>query len=884
MVNTTKICAVRFEHYPPNGAIGVHEVMPRISWQLSHAPRSFQQAEYEIETRVKNHGKPELLEITRRVSSEMQLVPWPSTRALESRDHCSVRVRVRGEKDNSFCEWSESVSLELGLLEPGDWKSDFISGPWSDVDPQTPQPEDLFRKPFATTRTVSTARLYITARGVYEAEINGVRVGDYFLAPGWHEYDHQLQYQTYDVTKLVTDEPGTNCIGIHVAEGWFRGRLGWGGGRRNIWGQQTAVLAQLELHYDDGSSQTVCTDETWLVAHGPILKAELYDGEVFDATAEIKDWTKPSFALDLASWTKARVVTSVKKSRLQSGTKEPTRRLVTLTPSRMIKTPGGKLILDFGQNLVGYLRIRNIQTTRGTHLILKHAEVLDQGELGTRPLRDCRAQDTYIASGNGIESYEPRFTFHGFRYAQIDASTPLIGFDPLRDVSAIRLNKLYQNTKWSIRGNFLSIPTDCPQRDERLGWTGDLAVFSSTATLFYDCFGILQDWLDDLAFGQRVQGDVPPIIVPNVIPHVDENNNPWPAAIWSDVTILTPQALFDETNDKRILERQYESMTSYLAIIPLGEGNDAYLWDPRRFQFGDWLDPNAPPEHPQKALTEPALVANAFLIKSLELVSNIAASLGHCQDQSKYENWCKEARQAFADKFIVSDGRLVSDTQTAYALGICFKLFRSADETQRGGQRLSQIVAESSYKIGTGFAGTPYVCEALVQTGHAGAAYAMLCNEQCPSWLYPITMGATTIWERWDSLRPDGSVNPGEMTSFNHYAFGSISKFLVERVAGLVRVSPGWKRARVQPILCPGITTASASHSTRYGTVSCRWSLAIAEDMVELTIEVVVPPATTMEVIMPGSTAILEVLESGISRFTKSLPYKDYEEAMEISR
>nr|RBQ92250.1 hypothetical protein FVER53263_11748 [Fusarium verticillioides] len=646
---------------------GVHEVMPRISWQLSHAPQNFRQAEYEIETVVKKDGKPELLETTRRVSSEMQLVPWQSPQALESRDRCSVRVRVRGEKETSLCEWSESVSLEVGLLEPGDWKSDFISGPWPDADPKTPQPEDLFRTTFLTKRTVSTARLYITAQGVYEAEINGVRVEDYFLAPGWNEYDHKLQYQTYDVTKLVVEGPSINCIGICVAEGWFKGRLGWGGGRRNIWGQQTAVLAQLELHYDDGASQTVCTDETWLVAHGPILKAELYDGEVFDATAEIKDWTKPSFASDSASWTKARVVACAMKCRLQSGTKEPTRRLLILTPRSMIKTPGGKLILDFGQNLVGYLRIRNIQTTRGTHLVL---------------------------NGKGIESYEPRFTFHGFRYARIDASTPLIGFDPLRDVSAIvchtdmqevghfscsdqRLNKLYQNTKWSIRGNFLSIPTDCPRRDERLGWTGDLAVFASTATLFYDCFGILQDWLDDLAFGQRVQGGVPPMMVPNVIPHVDENNSPWPAAIWRDVTILAPQALFEETNEKRILERQYESMTSYLAIIPLGGGKHAYLWDPRRFQFGDWLDPNAPPEHPQKALTEPALVANAFLIKSLELVSNIAASLGHSQDQFKYQSWCRQARHAFAENFIVSDGRLVSDTQTAYALGICFKLFRT---------------------------------------------------------------------------------------------------------------------------------------------------------------------------------------------------------------
>src|SRR5690242_7591561 len=505
---------VRFEHYRPEHALGIHETAPRISWTyISSKP--FQQQSYNVEiAELSTSGRSEIICNTSISSSDSILVPWPADKPLQSRQRISVKIQGVSEKGEAT-SWSEPSILETGLLSPSDWQAHRITGP-NARDGTKSHPEQLFRKTFELRQQAASARLYITAQGLYEAAINGVRVGDYFLAPGFTEYKDRLQYQTYDVCELL--RPGKNCIGVRVAEGWYNGRIGFEGGKRNIWGDRNTLIAQLEVVSEHGSMQQVVTDETWSVTEGPIRLAEIYDGEKYDATKEVDGWSTGEDGGQ--PWLSVRVLDPLpERTKLVAGYGEPVRRIETVTPIEQITTPAGKTIFDFGQNLVGYVRIKKVLGKAGHKITLKHAEVLENGELGTRPLRDCKATDEYTLKGSDkIESWEPRFTFHGFRYAQIDnwpEGWPLTdGIEAVVchtdmqraghfECSDSNLSKLYQNVCWSMRGNFLSIPTDCPQRDERLGWTGDLALFAPTAAYIYQCTGILKNWHTDLAVCQK---------------------------------------------------------------------------------------------------------------------------------------------------------------------------------------------------------------------------------------------------------------------------------------------------------------------------------------------------------------------------------------------
>ncbi|KAF4443934.1 DHA14-like major facilitator efflux transporter (MFS transporter) [Fusarium acutatum] len=798
-----KVIDFRFEHYRPGNTLGIDETKPRISWRFEGGSSNLEQDAYEIElTKIGPKSRqPQETKAYKVKSSQTYLVPWPSDEPLHSRQRYAVRARSYLAQESEPTPWSETEFVEAGLLNRQDWSgTQLISAPWSD-EQDKPLPEDLFRKEFSINGGIRSARLYITSHGVYEAEINGKRVGDYFLAPGWTVYEHRLRYQTFDVTELLSD--GENCIGARVAEGWFKGRLGFEGGKRNLHGTRTALFARLETTTKDGTISTVSTDETWKTTHGPIRMAEIYDGEKYDATAEIEGWSTAGSVL--GEWQKVHVLPPLPEdTALVAGSAEPTRRIEAIKPISKIDTPSGKLVLDFGQNLVGYLRIR-VSGSRGHKITLYHAEVLEHGELGTRPLRNCEAKDTYTLRGEGEEVCEPRFTFHGFRYAQID-NWPGSTHDILEKVEAVvchtdmeetgdfscsdgLLNKLWSNVRWSTKGNFLSIPTDCPQRDERLGWTGDLALFAPTATFLYGCHGILNDWLKGLYYEQKKRNGIPPMVSPNTI--VDGLfAQVHPFAIWHDVTVLAPWALWEEHGDSEILAQQYDSMVAWLNAVPTGKAAEKdHLWDSSVFQLADWLDPSAPPDAPQKSATDMMLVANAFLIHSYDIMVRIAEILGN-NDSCVYRAKATTAREQYAKQYISDNGRLTSDSQTAYALAICFNLLPERSQLKLAGERLAGIVRANEYRVGTGFAGTPFVCEALAKTQHMDVAYGMLLSKQCPSWLYPVTMGATTIWERWDSMLPDGSINPGDMTSFNHYAYGAVARFMVERVADAIEPVP----------------------------------------------------------------------------------------------
>jgi len=842
------IADVRFEHL--RDALGIGTLRPRISWTVANAADDWRQAGYEIESYALD-SQPRAK--TGRVDSDAAvLVDWPFA-PLESREQLTLRVRVWG-MDGQASAWSTAVPVEAGLLAPGDWDARFVTPDW-DEDTSTAQPNPLLRHEFEVRAGVAQARLYVTALGVYEAQLNGIVVGDHVLAPGWTSYTHRLRYQTFDVTAMLNE--GTNALGAMLGDGWYRGRLSFGGGRRNIYGDRLALLAQLEISYADGSSERILTDESWRAARGPIVASDIYDGENYDARLERPGWAAVGY--DDHDWVGVRPVER-DLATLFAPSGPPVRRIEEIAPVVISQSPSGRTIIDFGQNLVGWLRL-SVNGPAGHTITLRHAEVLEGGELSIRPLRSALATDHYTLRGGGVETWEPRFTFHGFRYAEVE------GWPGTLDASAIRavvchsdlertgwfecsdalINQLHQNVVWGMRGNFLDVPTDCPQRDERLGWTGDIQVFSPTACFLYDSAGFLQSWLGDLAADQDASGIVP-FVIPNVI-----NGALTPATAWGDAAVIVPWVLYQRYGDKDILAQQFASMCGWVDLIAERAGARR-LWN-TGFQFGDWLDPNAPPSRPADARTSPHVVATAYFARSADLLGQAAGVLGRTDEQARYSALAAEVRAAFNREYVTPNGRVISDATTGYALAIEFALLNSAEQRSYAGARLAALVRDSGYRISTGFVGTPLICDALCHVGAYDTAFRLLNQRECPSWLYPVTMGATTIWERWDSLLPDGSVNSGEMTSFNHYALGAVADWLHRTVAGLAPAAPGYRRLEVQPHPGGGLTHAHARHRTPYGIAEAGWAIADGQ----ITVDVVVPPSTTAGVTLPGNDAVIDV-------------------------
>ncbi|MHC6591529.1 family 78 glycoside hydrolase catalytic domain [Arthrobacter sp. C152] len=837
-----------FEHLPPTpgvGTLGIGLAAPRISWKTTAEPRWRQTAYQLAVTTCGNTWTSGRIE-----SSDSVLVPWEGT-PLESAQRAEVSVRVWGGGDEAASEWSQPSAVETGLLRAEDWTAAAIAPGW-DEDPAADRRPPLLRRAFTLDRPVSSARLYVTAHGLYEVEINGTRVGNDALSPGWTVYGERLRYYTYDVTGHLHD--GDNAIGALLADGWYRGRIGFRGGHANLYGDNVALLAQLQITHDDGSVTVIGTDETWKASFGPILQASLYKGETYDARQLPGGWSTADF--NGSGW---KPVTRVERDprTLVAPEGPPVRCTGEVRPVSVWTSPSGKTLIDFGQNLVGRLRI-TVNGEAGTTVTIRHAEVLQDGELCTRPLREADATDQYTLAGTGREAWEPRFTIHGFRYAEISGWTGgeiaanvvarVYHTDMQRtgwfECSNPDLNRLHDNVLWSMRGNFVDIPTDCPQRDERLGWTGDIQVFAPTASFLYDCSGMLSSWLKDVAVEQLPDGTVP-WYVP-VIP----GGNYWtpirPGAVWGDVAVLTPWTLYERFNDPGILATQYESAKGWVDLLDRLSG-DSHLWN-GSFQLGDWLDPTAPPEDPTQAMTDPHLVATAYFAWSARHLAKAAAVLGKSGDELHYLTLSRAVADAFAREYIHPGGIMSSDAQTAYALAIVFDLFPDAGSKARAGARLAELVHLNGNRIGTGFAGTPVVSDALTLSGEIDAAYDLLLEKECPSWLYAVGQGGTTIWERWDSMLPDGSVNPGEMTSFNHYALGAVADWMHRVVGGLAPLEPGYRRILVKPQPGGGLSWASVRHETPYGTAAVEWR---TEDG-KLSVVAEIPTGTTASVVLPG--------------------------------
>ncbi|WP_431917499.1 family 78 glycoside hydrolase catalytic domain [Amycolatopsis tucumanensis] len=804
------VTAVRFEHH--DVALGIGTGTPRLSWQVRTDDPDWSQTAYEVELNGSTTVRVE--------SAEQVLVPWPFE-PLPSRTRATVRVRVGDE-------WSEPATVETGLLHPEDWSARFIS-------PRTiggiGQRAPILTRSVQLRPGIVSARLYATAHGVYTASINGSQVGDEVLAPGWTSYEHRLRYQTHDVTSLLRE--GTNDLEFLLGNGWFRGRLTWSG-RRALYGDRLALLAQLEVTYADGTTEVIGTDERWSATESRITADDLYDGQRTDLTLSESEVDEVE-------------VVEADLSRLVAPEGPPVRVTEVVPAVRVWSSPSGKTLVDFGQNVVGWVRLR-VRDAR--EVTVRHAEVLEDGELGVRPLRSAKATDTYVLPGGTETVLEPSLTFHGFRYAEVS------GVDDLRaeDLEAVvvhsdlrrtgwfscsdpDLEKFHENVVWGMRGNFLDVPTDCPQRDERLGWTGDIQVFSPTASFLYDCAGFLRSWLADLAADQHPDGAVP-FVIPDVLP----GDSPT-ATAWGDAAVIVPWVLYQRFGDAEVLARQFDSMRGWVDKIASLTTDGVWAGG---FQFGDWLDPAAPPDDPFAAKADSDVVATAYLARSAEIVAAAAEVLG--RDGSKYRTLSEQTRAAFAREYVTGSGRVLSDAPTVYAQAIEWALLPTAEQRAVAGRRLADLVRTNGFRIATGFVGTPLITDALTTAGHPELAYRLLLERGCPSWLYPVTMGATTIWERWYSMLPDGSINPGEMTSFNHYALGAVADWMHRTVAGLAPAAPGYRSIVVRPVPDAALTHASARHETPYGAASVAWRRADGK----LTLDVVVPPGVRAEVHVPG--------------------------------
>jgi alpha-L-rhamnosidase len=705
---------------------------------------------------------------------------------------------------------------------------------------------------------VAEATLHATAHGVVNAWINGAPVSDDVLTPGWTSYEWRLRYRSYDVGDLVRAASGQEVLvlGLALGNGWFRGRLGWGGGRA-YYGKELGALAQLEIVFADGHRQVVGTDETWQAGPSDVIENDLYDGETIDARRRDDGWQRPGFDGD--GWVGVHVQ-DADPARLTPYTSPPVVRHEEIRPVRVWTSPSGRTLVDFGQNLVGWLRF-TVRGERGSTITIRHAEVLEEGELGVRPLRTAKATDRFILSG-GDDAFEPTLTFHGFRYAEIDGWPGDLTGDSLVAVvvhtdlrrtgefacSHELLDQLHRNVVWGLRGNVVDVPTDCPQRDERLGWTGDLAAFAPTAAFLYDVKDFLGNWLADLAMEQRAADGRVPFVIPDVlkyIPRAAEHPAPESTAIWGDAAVWVPWTLWEAYGDVDVLAQAFDAMAAHVRRVesllsPTG------LWD-TGFQFGDWLDPTAPPDKPADAKADKGVVATACLYRTARLTAEAAQILGRVADAEHFGALAQRTRAAFGEHYVSADGILHSDAQTVYALAIVFGLL---DEPvrQRAGDRLAELVAESGHRISTGFAGTPFVTDALTGTGHLDDAYRLLLQQECPSWLYSVTMGATTVWERWDSMLPDGSINPGQMTSFNHYALGAVADWMHRVIGGIAPAEPGYRTVRIAPRPGGGLTWARTALETRHGRIAVEWRRS--EDG-GLDVEVVVPDGVSAEVDLP---------------------------------
>jgi alpha-L-rhamnosidase len=813
---------------------------PSLRWRLAASRPDVAQVAYELEVAA-NAQFDDCLASTGRIESAVPFgAIWPRT-DIASREVVWCRVRVW--TDLGLTDWSEPLRLEGALYQPADWIARPIS-PLANAGQIDPVPAPLLRRAFTITKPVSSARLYVTALGIHDISLNGVPASDALFDPGWTAYQERLLYACHDITSLL--QQGENVLASAIGDGWWRGNLTWLM-KRAVYGDTTALLAQLEITYADGTCETIATDETWRGSTGSLIQADLYNGCEIDLAREPAGWRKPGF--DARDWEEVKTLPLPKG--LEQRSMAPVREVQSFDVGFHANSRG-TLSVDCGQNITGYLRL-HVTAQDASSIQVRHAEVLEtDGSLHTAALREAKATDIYhVPPGEFI--LIPIFTYHGFRYAEIELGSgvelqrieacvvatdlPETGHFQCSDARLIQLDS---NIRWSQRGNFFALPTDCPQRDERLGWTGDIQVFGPTACVNFDSRAFLANWLADLAIEQAADGQVPST-VPNVIQgHAFE----YGGIGWADAATLVPWAVYEAYGDTDVLAAQFASMRGWVDYgLSRVDAEGVWTGD---FHLGDWLDPGAPPDKPEDATTDRDFIASAYLARSAAVLARAARILG---DEALAEYYAARSQQIAMATWHYWQAALTK-TQAGCAIALVFGIV-PAEQQQRVGECLAMLATKSEGRIATGFLGTPAVLPALTMTGQMDAAFRVLMNEQAPGWLYQVINGATTMWERWDAILPDGSINRGEMAaddaasmiSFNHYAYGCVGAWLYRSLAGIAPCedAPGYTQIVFAPQPGGGIDWVEASVATPFGLAEIRWD--ISRD--GLTARLVVPAGAT---------------------------------------
>ncbi|CAN5479877.1 glycoside hydrolase family 78 protein [soil metagenome] len=832
--------------------VGIDVQQPRFSWQLVSGQKNVLQTAYEI---IVSSPKGSVWKSGKIMSDSSVHVAYKGA-PLQSDVKYTWLLRV-WDNSGKPSAWSEPAFFQTAIMDEAYGKAKWMEAAF-DEDGMN-RPAILFRKQFTLGKKIKSASVFVTAHGMYELQLNGKRVGDAYLAPGWTSYNKRTQYQVYDVTSMLNN--GANAVGAMVGNGWYRGYLAWEN-NKDIYGKKLGLLFQLNITYTNGTTETIISDESWKSSTGAIKNVEIYHGETYDAREEKTGWASAGY--NDAAWSGVTLPQSTYNN-LVATENEPVRKHETFAAGKIITTPSGEKVVDFGQNLVGWVVVKATGNA-GDKIVIKHAEVLDKdGNFYTENLRAAKATATYILKGGGTETFEPHFTFYGFRYIKIENYpgeikpenfTAVALYSDMKPTgeftsSNALINQLQHNIQWGQRGNFLDVPTDCPQRDERLGWTGDAQAFSRTATFNFGVNNFFSKWLKDVAADQQPNGSVP-FVVPNVL-----GPNAGASTGWADVATIIPWNMYIAYGDKKILETQYSSMKAWVKYMTDSSNNS--LWN-RGFHFGDWLfyrpfDDN----DGRAAVTDKYLIAQCFYANSVQILINTARVLNNSSDEAMYRALLQKVKDAFVKEYVTLNGRLISSTQTAYVLALNFDMLPENLRTQAAA-RLAENVRSYDNHLTTGFLGTPYLCHVLTRFGYTDLAYSLLLQQDYPSWLYPVKMGATTIWERWDGQKPDSSFQTPGMNSFNHYAYGAIGDWMYREVAGLDTYDdePGYKKIRIQPHLGGGFTNVKATLQTNYGTASSGWKI----EGNKILVDVEIPANTTATVYLPASNANA-VTESG---------------------
>ena len=887
--------------------LGIDVTTPRLSWQLETSRQGARQTAYRVLASSSEEAlegeNADLWDSGRTESDTSVHVPYGGD-ALRSRQRVYWRVTVwdeTGAASQSDVNW-----FEMGLLSRDDWQAAWVGAALTGG-ARSSVPVPFLRKSFELPEGVVSARLYVTALGLYECWINGVRVGEDIFAPGWTDYQKRVRYQTYDVSELLQE--GENALGAILGDGWAVGFVGLG--QRQHYYDQPRLLAQLELTLPNGQQQVIVSDESWTYQFGPLIESDMFMGEAYDARLELPGWDMPEYAAQ--SWLPVRVYGDPEID-LEATNGPAIRKIEELKPvgepvdvSDFIRR---RLIFDLGQNMVGWVRFQG-SAPAGTSVVLRFAEVLNpDGSLYTTNLRDARATDVYTFKGEGVEVWEPRFTFHGFRYAELTGYPGEVNSETITGVvlhsemaqtghfecSSDVINGLQHNILWGQKGNFLDVPTDCPQRDERLGWTGDIQVFARTAAFNMHVAGFMTKWLRDVADAQSDAGAVPPV-VPSVMKGFDDGG---PA--WADAAVICPWTIYLCYGDTRVLEENYAVMTRFMDFLrDTSPGLVRCAPDYEGWQgFGDWLSINAD--------TPRDLIGTALYAYDTYLMGDIAEVLGHTDDARKYRTLYGEIKTVFQAHFLkggsqtdaakasrpdlsqadaisrgnlevidygpvtseVFDTELFTPTQTAYVLALHFGLLPDALQPLAADELVADIERRDLH-LSTGFVGAPYLPHVLSANGKTETAFKLLEQTSWPSWVYSVTQGATTIWERWDGWTEERGFQDAAMNSFNHYAYGSIGAWLYQNVAGLEPGLPGYKHILLKPQPGGSLTWAHASLASPYGRVAVSWRL---EDET-LKLEVTVPPNTTAMLVLPKGYRFAEgeVLELEAGTYTDLKAY-----------